>query len=198
MFNSIKHECYHADHSIFSGEIATFQGLSVFLHFLSPAPLFWCGSFLKSTEFVTILLLFMFWVFCLFVCLFSHEACEISASQPGMESSLPPLEDTVFTTGLAGKSLIFLFLPNSLHHLHFSPSSPALLPTRTHTGTDTQKHLHFPLWGFTFPFCITVMAVEPQSFHLSEATYTILLPVQFAAINFFASWLPWQMLLPTY
>ena len=139
MFNSIKHECYHADHSIYSGEIATFQGLSVFLHFLSPAPLFWCGSFLKS------LLNLLQYCFCLcsgfFFFFFGPEVREISASQPGMESSLPPLEDTVLTTGLAGKSLIFLFLPNSLHHLHFSPSSPALLPTHTYTQAPTHRRI---------------------------------------------------------
>ena len=125
---------------------------------------------------------FMFWG------LFCHEACEISASQPGMESSLLPLEDKVLTTGLPGKSLIFLFLPNSLHHLHFSPSSPALPPTpHTYRHRHTEKSSLSFLRFYIHILYHTRLAVELQSFHLSEAAYTILLAVKFAAINFFVN-----------
>ena len=49
-------------------------------------------------EFVTILLLFTFW-------LFGHEACGILAPQPGIEPAPPPLEGDVLAIGPPGKSL---------------------------------------------------------------------------------------------
>ena len=55
-------------------------------------------------EFVTILLLFYVSVFCLFVCLFSREACGILPPQPGIEPEPPALEGKVLTTGLSGNS----------------------------------------------------------------------------------------------
>ena len=49
-------------------------------------------------ELVTIFLLrFMFWIF-------GHEACGISAPQPGIKPVLPALEGEVLTTGPSGKS----------------------------------------------------------------------------------------------
>ena len=47
------------------------------------------------TEFVTILLLFMFWFF-------DYKACRILAPRPGMDPTPTALEANVFTTGLQG------------------------------------------------------------------------------------------------
>ena len=44
----------------------------------------------------------MFWFF-------GHEACEILAPQPGIEPAAPALEGEVLTTGLPGKSHMYLF-----------------------------------------------------------------------------------------
>ena len=52
-------------------------------------------------EFVPILFLGFFFFF-------GHEACGISALQPGLEPAAPVLEGKVFTTGLPGKSLNYL------------------------------------------------------------------------------------------
>ena len=48
-------------------------------------------------EFVTVLLLFMFWFF-------GHEACWILVLRPGTQSVPLALEGKVLTTGLPGKS----------------------------------------------------------------------------------------------
>ena len=44
----------------------------------------------------------MFWFF-------GHKACGILAPQPGIKPTPPALEGEVLTTGLSGKSRIFLF-----------------------------------------------------------------------------------------
>ena len=107
-----------------------------------------------------------------------------------MESSLLPLEDKVLTTGLPGKSFIFLFLPNSLHHLRFSPSSPTLPPTpHTYRHRHTEKSSLSFLRFYIHILYHTRLAVELQSFHLSEAAYTFslqwsLLPLISSSIDF--------------
>ena len=61
------------------------------------------------TEFVTILLLFMFWFF-------DYKVCRILAPRPGMDPTPTALEANVLTTGLPGKSLIFIqFLKVTFH-----------------------------------------------------------------------------------
>ena len=47
----------------------------------------------------------MFWVF-------DHEACRISAPQPGIEPTTPALEGEVLTTGFSGKSLEMIYVLN--------------------------------------------------------------------------------------
>ena len=54
-------------------------------------------------EFVTLLLLFyIFW-------LFGCKTCGILAPHPGIESTLPAVEDKVLTTGPTGKSPMYYF-----------------------------------------------------------------------------------------
>ena len=67
---------------------------------------FWVGTIFKVfIEFVTILL-----VFYMFFFFFGHdEACGIFVPQPGIELTLPAVEDEVLITGLPGKSLLFPF-----------------------------------------------------------------------------------------
>ena len=68
---------------------------------------FWVGTIFKVfIEFVTILLVFYMGFFFFF----GHDkACGIFVPQPGIELTLPAVEDEVLFTGLPGKSLLFPF-----------------------------------------------------------------------------------------
>ena len=70
--------------------MASFFFKSLFIYFLM-----WT-IFKVFVEFVTILLLFMFWFF-------GHEACWILTPWPGIQSVPPALEGKVLTTGLPGE-----------------------------------------------------------------------------------------------
>ena len=61
----------------------------------------------KVFEFVTVLLLFLFWFF-------GHEACGILAPQPGTDPAPPALEGEVPTTGPPGKSRPHFVLKQNL------------------------------------------------------------------------------------
>ena len=74
------------------------------------------GPFLKS------LLGLLWYYFCFLFWFFSHEACGILVSQPGVELALPVLEGQVLTSGLPGKAQkpYVFWLVNSIH-LYLGP-----------------------------------------------------------------------------